>query len=142
MRAPASEAVVRSRRSAVLDFFAYGLDPQALQVEAHSVVSLDRHDFAERREQRILRRVPETKQVHVARRPVWLIEPSGEQHRTLQHEALAVWGETQPVQQALQRIAREQQLHRLAARMRQVQQALAYRGADVARAIRHRWSVP
>ena len=94
MRARASEVVVRSRRSAVLDFFAYGLDPQALQVEAHSVVSLDRHDFAERREQRILRRVPEAEQVHVARRAVRLVKPGGQQHCALQDEPLTVRRQT------------------------------------------------
>lgn len=86
-------------RSAVLDLFADCFDPQALQVEAHPVVNLDRHDFAERTEKRTLRRVPETKQVHVARRAVWFVEPGGQQHRTLQHEPLAVRGEAQPMQQ-------------------------------------------
>ena len=47
-----------------------------------------------------------------------------------------------PMQKALQRVAREQQFHGLAARIRKVQQALAHGGADVARAIRHRWSAP
>ena len=61
----------------------------------------NRHDFAERREQRILGRVPKTEQVHVARRAVRLVESGGQQHGTLQHG-----------------------------------------GADVARAIRHRWSAP
>ena len=48
-------------RPAVLDLFADGLDLQTLQVKAHPVVNLDRHDFAERPEQRIFRRVPEPK---------------------------------------------------------------------------------
>ena len=60
----------------------------------------------------------------------------------LQRESLAVRRQAQTMQQALQRVAREQQFHGLAARMRQIQQALAHGGADVARAIRHRWSAP
>ena len=65
-----------------------------------------------------------------------------EQHRTVQHKPLSVQRHAQTMQQALQRVAREQQFHRLAARMCQVQQALAHGVADVSRAIRRRWSVP
>ncbi|MEP7298027.1 MAG: hypothetical protein ABI702_17720 [Burkholderiales bacterium] len=50
-------------RSTVLDLFTNGLDPEAVQIEDQPVVNLDRHDFAERRDQRILRRVLEAEQL-------------------------------------------------------------------------------
>jgi hypothetical protein len=63
---------------------------------------------------------------------VRLVEPGGEQHRALQHKPLAVRGKAEAMQQTFECIAREQQLHRLAARLREVEQAMAYGRADVA----------
>ena len=97
------------------------------------------NDFAERVQQRICRGVAEAEQVHIPSRAVRFIEPGGQQHRALEHEALTVRREAQPMQQAFQRVPGEQQFHGLAACMRQVQQALTHGRADVAGAIRHRW---
>ena len=73
----------------------------------------------------LLRRSVERKKIAGTIVPVF-IEPSGQQHRALQDEPLAVRRDAQPIQQALQRIAREQQFHGLPARMREVEQALAH----------------
>ena len=129
-------------RSAVFEFFADCIDPQVLQVEVDPVVGFDRHDLSEGGEQGVFAGIPETQQIHIARGAVGFVEPGDQQHRAFQHEALTVWRQAQAVQQALQRIAGQQQVHRLASRMRQVQQALAHGGADVALVVRHRWSVP
>jgi hypothetical protein len=54
-------------RPTVPELFSDGLDPKAVQIEAHTVVDLDRHHLAERLEQGIVRRVAEAQEVHVAR---------------------------------------------------------------------------
>lgn len=63
-----------------------------------------------------------------------LVTPGCEEHRTLEDEPFSVVGPSQPVEEALQRIAHQQVLEFLTALAGSIQEALADRCREIRRA--------
>jgi hypothetical protein len=77
--------------------------------------------------------VASPKEVQIARGPVRLITPQLEEHRTLEHEDIAVLRLAQAIQQAFQGVAGEDKLEVLVLLPRQIHQSLPHRRRQVAR---------
>jgi hypothetical protein len=70
-------------------------------------------------------------EIEVERRPVGAIRPQPQQHRALEHEAVAAIGHGEPVQKALQRVTGEQRLVVVAGLFRPVEQARGDGGGEI-----------
>jgi hypothetical protein len=71
-------------------------------------------------------------QIQIARRPVGRAAPDLKKHRAFEHEAVMVGRPAQPVEPAFQTVARQHVLKLVPARLRQVEQAIAHRGRQIA----------
>ncbi len=69
---------------------------------------------------------PEAQQVGITRRPMRLVGPEREQHRSLQHETIFEIRSPKAIKQSLERILREHQIEGLVATAGELPEMLAY----------------
>lgn len=124
-RAPAMVARGAQDQAAISERIAVTVDAECVQIEGDAIVLYDGTDLAEDTEHGVRRGIAEAQEIDIAGRPVRVGEPRRQQHRALEHEALAVRRLSQPVEKPLQHVAGEQEIKGLAACARQIEQALA-----------------
>jgi hypothetical protein len=74
-----------------------------------------------------------SKQVEIARGPMWLITPDGKQQRPLEDKLASVRTSTQPIHRALKPVASESEIEILLPFFSQIEEPLANRGGKIAR---------
>jgi hypothetical protein len=77
------------------------------------------------------RSVTTSEKVEVTRGAERVGNPDRDEHRALQDEAVRICRDRQAIEETLQREARQDEVEALAARLGEVQEALANRGAEV-----------
>ncbi len=75
-----------------------------------------------------------TQEIRVTRRAMGNVEPQVEQQRPFQQELIGVWGDAEPVQQALERVAGQDEIEVLPGLPSAVEQAGAHGSRQVSSA--------
>jgi hypothetical protein len=75
----------------------------------------------------------ESQQIQIAGRPIWRLCLEAEKHGALEHKAVALFRSAQPVKQALDRVAQENELDVFLICAGAIRQACPYGGRHIAR---------
>lgn len=125
------------RRGLHIPVLAYTVDGQALAVEYDPIVRVHRTNLGEDLEHSVNLGISVSQQIQVTRGPKRHVEPGRHQHRTLQDEAIAKAAGSETVENAFDRIARQNEIESLSTLLGDDKKPGVHRSAHVDDGLSH-----